>query len=216
MELGELITALEAEDPRKVVPHGFTGPHSYRGHYEQLAFEPASNVTVSAMLADARSAVGAEYQGYKGGDFTMDERTECWLASWGGLGEEIGPLLLRLMLAAGTVPQEAGDAPAGLLTVYASIGNSDDKLTQAEWSGFTQRLANEVNQHADRVHGVWHSAPDSRYQNACVCFEITQERAAYLRECLALACRDFRQDSIAWAVVQGTDLIAAGEVVDRG
>ncbi len=217
MELGELITALEQADARLVVPSGFTNPHSYRGYYDELAFEPAANVTVAAMLADARSALGATYQGYKGGDFTMREHTDCWLATWGGLGETLGPTLLRLMLAPGTVPGEA-DAPSGrgTLTVYASIGNSDDKLTQAEWSGFTQRFANEVNQHADRVHGVWYSAPDSRYQNACACFEVTEKRAAYLRECLALACRDFRQESIAWAVVQGTEFIAAGEAADRG
>lgn len=217
MELGELITALEVEDPRKVVPHGFGEPHCWRWDYSELAFDPAQNVTVASMLAHARSAVGTTYQGWKGGDYTMALDSDCYLAEPREIGETLGPTLLRLMLAAGTIPAET-DAPpgTGTLTVYASIGNSDDRLTQAQWSGLTRRLANEVNQHADRVHGVWYSAPDSRYQNACACFEVTEKRAAYLRECLALACRDFRQESIAWAVVQGTEFIAAGEAADRG
>jgi hypothetical protein len=101
MTLGELIAALEAADPTKVVPHGFTNPHSYRGYYDQLAFEPARNVTVEAMLDDARSALGTTYQGWKGGEFEMDEHTDCWLASEGSTSDEtIGLTLLRLMLAA--------------------------------------------------------------------------------------------------------------------
>ena len=105
MILKELIAALEAADSRMVVPHGFTNPHSYRGYYEQLAFEPAQNVTVDRMLADARFALDATFEGYKGGDFTMTEDTDCWLATWGALGETLGPTLLRLMLEAGTVQE---------------------------------------------------------------------------------------------------------------
>lgn len=101
MTLEELITALDAADPTLVLPHGFTNPHSYRGDYMDLAFEPASNVSVADMLADAQAALGTTYQGWKGGDFTMRGHTECWLAEEGCLGETIGALLLSLMLAAG-------------------------------------------------------------------------------------------------------------------
>ncbi|KOU20935.1 hypothetical protein ADK52_25435 [Streptomyces sp. WM6372] len=105
MTLDEIITALEAEDPRKVCPDGFTNPHSYRGYYHELAFESARNVTIGDMLADARTARGAWFTGWKGGDFQMDGFTDCWLAEEGSAGgETIGPLLLRLMLAAGHVP----------------------------------------------------------------------------------------------------------------
>jgi hypothetical protein len=103
MTLGELITALEAHDPATVVPTGFSNPHSYRGYYEDLAFEPASNVTVGDMLADARSALDATFEGWKGGQFTMRDYTDCWLSPKGtASGESIGPTLLRLMLAEGT------------------------------------------------------------------------------------------------------------------
>lgn len=106
MTLDELIAALEAEDPSRVLPDGFTNPHSYRGFYDELAFEPASNVRIGNMLADARSALGTTYQGWKGGDFTMSGWTDCWLASEGSTGETLGPTLLRLLL------QQPAHAPA--------------------------------------------------------------------------------------------------------
>lgn len=100
LDLGELITTLEAADPDKVVPFGFDNPHSYRGYYHDLAFEIATDVTVAAMLADARSALHATYEGWKGGDYTMDEDSDVWLV-WerGDCGETLGRVLLHLMLA---------------------------------------------------------------------------------------------------------------------
>jgi hypothetical protein len=100
MNLGDLITRLEAADPTQTVQHGFHNPHSYRGDYMDLAFEPAENVTVADMLADARSALSTTYQGWKGGDFTMNEHTWCWLSEEGDAsGETISALLLDFMLA---------------------------------------------------------------------------------------------------------------------
>ncbi|MFE4658132.1 hypothetical protein ACFRFJ_15785 [Streptomyces hydrogenans] len=102
MTLEELITTLEAADPTLVLPYGFTNPHSYRGYYHELAFEPATDITVGSMLADARSALGTTYTGWKGGTFTMQGYTDCWLAQEGSAGgETLGLLLLNLMLAAG-------------------------------------------------------------------------------------------------------------------
>jgi hypothetical protein len=111
MNLGELITALEAADPDLVLPHGFTNPHSYRGHYIELAFEPAYNVTVADMLADARSAVGTTYTGWNGSEFTMDKYSDCYLSEEGcASGEEICTWMLRAMLADGVKPS-ADPAP---------------------------------------------------------------------------------------------------------
>jgi hypothetical protein len=103
MTLGELIAVLETAEPDLVLPLGFSNPHSYRGDYMDLAFEPTVNVTVGAMLADARTALGNTYQGWKGGDYTMDAYTECWLAEEGSSAdsETVGPILLTLLLAAG-------------------------------------------------------------------------------------------------------------------
>jgi hypothetical protein len=98
--LGELITRLEREDPNRVLPLGFAEPHSYRGYYDQLAFEPRRNIAIGDMLAAARSALDATFQGYKGGDYTMREHTACWIAEYGTDSDNlIGPLLLELLLA---------------------------------------------------------------------------------------------------------------------
>ncbi|QCX81193.1 hypothetical protein C9F11_38050 [Streptomyces sp. YIM 121038] len=99
MNLGDLIARLEAADPGQTLRHGFNNPHSYRGQYMDLAFELASHITVAAMLAAARSALGATFQGWKGGDFTMDEDSWCWLSQEGDAsGETISALLLDFML----------------------------------------------------------------------------------------------------------------------
>ena len=98
MNLGDLIKFLKGVDPNKVCRFGFNHPHSYRGYYEDLAFEPAENITVGEMLAAAESALSGEFTGYKGGHYVMHEYTDCWIANYGdGGGEGIGPMLLRYM-----------------------------------------------------------------------------------------------------------------------
>lgn len=100
MTLGELIAFLEKRDPEQKVPLGFGNPHSYRGYYDELAFEIQADTTVGEMLEAAREALGTTYTGWKGGDFTMGEYTPVWLAEEGTMnpGETIGELLLRSML----------------------------------------------------------------------------------------------------------------------
>ena len=98
MYLKELIEFLEARDSAIVVPFGFHRPHSYRGYYEQLGFEPLENTTVGAMLECARSALGQTFEGYKGGSYTMERWTEVHLSEYGTTGEEIGPILLKYMV----------------------------------------------------------------------------------------------------------------------
>jgi hypothetical protein len=108
MNLGDIITTLKAADPKQIVRHGFHNPHSYRGDYYDLAFEPADNITVAEMLEAARSAVGTTYEGWKGGDFRMTEGSWCWLSEEGSAsGETISPLLLQFMLAPPVDPATA-------------------------------------------------------------------------------------------------------------
>lgn len=112
MILRELIRTLEEADPDLILPDGFHDPHSYRGYYEQLAFQPARHVKVSDMLADARSAVGTMYQGYKGGDYLMTEHSVVNIAPYGqsSEGDAISPRLLRLMLNQGYKPEQVTDS----------------------------------------------------------------------------------------------------------
>lgn len=99
MNLGEIIEKLEKRDPKLIVPNGFSHPHSYRGYYWDLAFEPDRNTTVGEMLEAARSAVGTTYQGWKGGDFTMDVYSDCWLSMEGECsGDSLSAMLLDYIL----------------------------------------------------------------------------------------------------------------------
>ncbi len=95
-----------------------------------------------------------------------------------------------------------------MTTIYASIGNSDDKLTQRQWADLVEEFFDGIAQAAEQIHGAWFSAPDSPFQNACCCFEIGGPSAAELKISLAETAHAYDQDSIAWAVAQ-TEFIKA-------
>lgn len=99
MTLGDLITHLENVPQERIIKHGFSNPHSYRGYYDELAFEPTENISVADMLEAARSALNNTFEGYKGGYYKMDEYTNVWLSNYGEASEEsIGPTLLNYIL----------------------------------------------------------------------------------------------------------------------
>lgn len=92
------------------------------------------------------------------------------------------------------------------MIAYVSIGNSDDRLTQAEWAEYC-RLANELLSPESnlilRRHGVWFSPPHAAFQNACWCVEIDRPTAVEaVKVGLRAMAQRFRQDSIAWAVAE--------------
>lgn len=105
MNLGQVIRLLKELDPETVAPEGFWEPHSYRGIYAELAFEPIGAVSVKDLLACAYSAVGETFTGYKGGEFTMHTGTRVWIANWGTTSTycqwdaECPEMWRRLMLA---------------------------------------------------------------------------------------------------------------------
>lgn len=161
MTLRELIAALESADPERVVPYGFRDPHSYRGIYADVAFEPAENITVGEMLAAARSALGATFQGYKGGDYTMREYTDCWLSEYGhASGETIGPTLLRLMLAGaqGLTVEFSGEDVAALVERYDLVRR---QLAEMRADAQGARIAAILQATAATLHVVaeWGSVP---------------------------------------------------------
>jgi len=94
-----------------------------------------------------------------------------------------------------------------LMTVYVSIGNSDDKLSQQRWSAFYGQVSGAVRALAERIYGEWLSAPASQWQNACIGFTITPTAASHLRDDLRALARHFGQDSIAWSVVPADELL---------
>ncbi|MFC9973577.1 hypothetical protein ACFVH6_22050 [Spirillospora sp. NPDC127200] len=83
--------------------------------------------------------------------------------------------------------------------VYASIGNSDDKLTQARWSTFQRAFVAAIRMHVEVIHGEWYSAPTAPFESACVCFEIDPGAETSLWTVLANLAGEYEQESIAWA-----------------
>jgi hypothetical protein len=98
-------------------------------------------------------------------------------------------------------------ATATEITVYASIGNSDDALAQVQWSEFHALFTALICKAATRILGDWLSAPASRWQNACVCFEIGSGKADRLKRALGDLAAQFDQESIAWAEVAETQFL---------
>jgi vacuolar-type H+-ATPase subunit B/Vma2 len=92
-------------------------------------------------------------------------------------------------------------------TIYITIGNSDDKLTQREWARFCDEVFVLLSDTAQEVHGQWFSATDSPYQNACFCVVIE----TYDEEDLRAELRDlgikFRQESIMWTEASVTEFL---------
>jgi hypothetical protein len=76
MDLGDYIELLQKQDPNKEVKNGLGNPHSWRGSYDEVAFEPVGKTTFGEMLKDAENALGNTYFGYKGGEFVMTPETE--------------------------------------------------------------------------------------------------------------------------------------------
>jgi len=96
------------------------------------------------------------------------------------------------------------------LTVYASIGNSDDKLTQTRWAELHAAFAAAIRDYTVTVHGSWLSNPAEPWQNACIAFEVDAADAGDLKRELPLVAGRFGQDSIAWAEVADTEFIGPG------
>jgi hypothetical protein len=84
-------------------------------------------------------------------------------------------------------------------TYYATIGNSDDKLSQAQWAEFAREFVAVIRIQADEIHGVWWSAPDQPWQNCCVGFSIRDDGlVGTLQESLTKLRKYYNQEAVAW------------------
>jgi len=98
MYLKDLIEWLEQQDQNAEVIDGFGLPHSDRGDYEIVAFKPVPITTFGQMLTHAKSALGETFSGYKGGEYVMDEFSECRIGEYGVPGEDITSIHLKYWL----------------------------------------------------------------------------------------------------------------------
>jgi hypothetical protein len=107
VDLEEIISTFEALDRDRVLPIGLCRPHSYRGYYCDLAFEVAYNVTVGEVVDMLRGCVGATFEGYKGGDYTMNGYSDCYISQYGSsAGDMIGPVLLHFLTNQPEAPRD--------------------------------------------------------------------------------------------------------------
>lgn len=86
-------------------------------------------------------------------------------------------------------------------TLYVTIGNSDDTLTQKRWADYIREVDSALEEWGQHRWGVWHSAPDKPFQSACWGIEVedaTGELQA-LRMDLDVIRERFHQKSIAFA-----------------
>jgi hypothetical protein len=93
------------------------------------------------------------------------------------------------------------------VTVYITIGNSDDKLSQVEWSRFIGDVQRAIGTWGGHVYGDWFSRPDCPFQNACFGASFSHDNIGGLRMNLKQVRELYRQDSIAFAVVYYTEMI---------
>lgn len=89
----------------------------------------------------------------------------------------------------------------------ASIGNSDDKLSQADWSVFIEEFRTAMRRYAEQVYGNWLSEPSDRYQNACMAIEVSPGSIGALKMDLGEVRKAYSQDSVAFVVAERTEFI---------
>lgn len=91
-------------------------------------------------------------------------------------------------------------------TICIQIGNSDDKLTQVEWSEFAESTHRLIDGYSDEIHfsgASWNCAP---WQNACWVAVINLKNLTPLKNQLKMLRKKYKQDSVAF--IEGdTDFI---------
>lgn len=86
-----------------------------------------------------------------------------------------------------------------LITVTIQIGNSDDKLTQREWSNYVADMSMAIERYKTRGHFFGTCGGHLEWQNACWVFEIEEANVQELREEVGNIRRVFRPDrSVNW------------------
>lgn len=92
MVLGDLINTLESLPCKHVV--NLHHPHSYRGYYEDLAFELGEGYrSVDDLLAECKNSINKRFEGYKGGSYLMRFDTPVWVANYGESGKRLASVL---------------------------------------------------------------------------------------------------------------------------
>ena len=82
------------------------------------------------------------------------------------------------------------------MLISVQAGNSDNKLTQQEWSDFVRQLDAILDAHETARHFFGGSETYAKWQNVCFVCEVKAEELESLKESLK-DCREFyHQDSV--------------------
>jgi hypothetical protein len=91
--IGELLALLKPYTHTRNIEFDFCGMkptsvRSWRGSYDCLAIEPeepkwANHVTVADLIKTLEQAKHRLFDGYKGGEFYMDDASQVWVDRWG-------------------------------------------------------------------------------------------------------------------------------------
>lgn len=84
-----------------------------------------------------------------------------------------------------------------MATVVVQIGNSDNKLSQAEWSKFVSYMRDAIGKHSEHVHFDGGSRHDAPWQNACFVSEVPGEKLELLMADMRRHRETFWQESVA-------------------
>ena len=82
-----------------------------------------------------------------------------------------------------------------MTTACIQIGNSDNKLSQQEWSKYCSAIRGICEAHG-QVHFAGGPATDAPYQNYCIVVET--EEAGKMMSALSMRRAAYQQESIAW------------------
>lgn len=77
------------------------------------------------------------------------------------------------------------------------IGNSDDKLTQAEWAEFVENVRCILKGKCIETYFFAPSPGDKPWQNACWVVSVLEKDVEWLRLELVAARKKYKQDSVA-------------------
>lgn len=94
-------------------------------------------------------------------------------------------------------------------TVYASIGNPDDRLPQDRWTVLHRKFTALIRRDAITVHGEWISPFGAPVQSACIGFDIGDHDVAELKHDLTSLAGEYQQNHIVWADAKSKLLVPA-------
>lgn len=83
-------------------------------------------------------------------------------------------------------------------TITVQIGNSDDKLTQKDWSEFVVELGLAIKHETSQIHFFGSSDSCAPWQNAAWVFEVEEGNVGVLGRKIAYIRSKYEQDSVAW------------------